>query len=364
MYDYLVVGSGLYGAVMAHLLKKKGKSCLVLEKRNHLGGNIYTECIEDIHVHQYGAHIFHTNNERVWKFMNGFATFNNFINCPLANYKGEMYNLPFNMNTFYRIWGEHDPEIVQRIIDHQRSEVKGEPKNLEEQAIKLVGRDVFETLINGYTEKQWGRPCSDLPAFIIKRLPVRMSYDNNYFDDPFQGIPIGGYTAIIEKMLENIPVILGEDYLKKRDYWDDIADHVIYSGPIDAYFNYCFGHLEYRSLRFETTVLDKPNYQGNAVINYTDKEIAYTRVIEHKFFEFKNQPKTVISREYSIDWSPNIEPFYPINDVLNTELYNKYKRLAMGIQKVSIGGRLGEYKYYNMDEVIQAAMDRVESICD
>lgn len=361
MYDYLIVGSGLYGAVIAHELKKMGKKCLVLEKRSHIGGNIYTENIEDIEVYKYGAHIFHTNNKNIWAYINQFTEFNNFINSPLANYKGIIYNLPFNMNTFYQLWGKQRPSEVIEILEEQRKEIVGKTENLEEQAISLVGRDVYEKLIRYYTEKQWGRRCVDLPPFIINRLPVRLTYDNNYFNDRYQGIPIGGYTKIIDRMLEGIEVKLHVDYLKDSKKWKAIANKIIYTGPIDAYFGYCFGKLEYRSIRFETEVINNSNYQGNAVVNFTDEETPFTRIIEHKHFEFGQQEKTVISKEYSEEWSIDKEPYYPINDKRNTAVCQRYKSLARKEKKVDFGGRLGEYKYYNMDEIIEVALKYIKS---
>ncbi|MBI9010929.1 MAG: UDP-galactopyranose mutase [Clostridiales bacterium] len=358
-YDYLIVGAGLYGAVFAHEMNKKGYKCLVIEKRNHIGGNIYTEVVHDIHVHKYGAHIFHTSDEAIWTYINQFGSFNHFINSPLANYKGELYNLPFNMNTFYQIWGESDPNKVKVIIEKQRSEIKGEPKNLEEQAISLVGRDVYEKLIKGYTEKQWGRKCTELPAFIIKRLPVRFTFDNNYFSDRYQGIPEEGYTAIIDKMLENIPVQLDTDYLSRKDYFDSLANQVVYTGSIDAYFDYVHGPLEYRSVRFETEVLECDNYQGNAVVNYTDKTTPYTRIIEHKHFNFGTQKKTVISREYSEEWTTKKEPYYPINNDKNNQVYKRYLDKANELEHAIFAGRLGDYKYYNMDQIISLALQKV-----
>lgn len=360
MYDYIVVGSGLYGAVFANKMTQLGKSCLVLEKRDHIGGNIYTINIEGIQVHQYGAHIFHTNNKEIWEYINSFAEFNNYINSPLANYKDEIYNLPFNMNTFYKLWGKSKPQEVVDIIEQQRNEIIGEPQNLEEQAISLVGKDVYKTLIKGYTEKQWGRQCIDLPAFIIKRLPVRFTYDNNYFNDPYQGIPIGGYTSIIEKMLEGTKVLLNTDYLKDKEKWNQLGKKIIYTGPIDAYFDYCYNPLEYRSISFETEVLETSNYQGNAVINYTDSEVPYTRIIEHKHFEFGQQPKTVISKEFSVEWKLGMEPYYPINNVENNRAFDNYKSLSKKETKVVFGGRLGEYKYYDMDKVIEASLNCVQ----
>ena len=362
-YDYLIVGAGLYGATFAHELKKAGKTCLVIEKKDHIAGNIYTENVEGINVHRYGAHIFHTNNARVWNFICQFAEFNRYTNSPIANFKGEIYNLPFNMNTFNKMWGVITPDEAREKIAQQR-EAAGikEPRNLEEQAISLVGNDLYQKLVNGYTSKQWGRPCSELPAFIIKRLPVRFTYDNNYFNALYQGIPIGGYTAIVEKMLAGVEVVLNEDYLKNRQKWDDMAETVVYTGPIDAFFDYQFGALQYRSIRFETEVLDMENYQGNAVVNYTDAETPFTRIIEHKHFEFGTQPKTIISREYSAEWNPGDEPYYPINDERNNALYAQYSALAQEKSKVIFGGRLGEYKYYDMDAVIEAALKKVEEV--
>ena len=359
MYDYLIVGAGLYGAVFAREAKKAGKSCLVIDKRDHIAGNIYTQEMEGIQVHWYGAHIFHTNNRQVWEYLGQFAEFNRYTNSPVANYKGEIYNMPFNMNTFNKLWGVITPAQAQAKIQEQRAAVGiTEPKNLEEQAISLVGTDIYEKLVKGYTEKQWGRPCSQLPAFIIQRLPVRFVYDNNYFNALYQGIPVGGYTAMVQRMLEGIQVRLGQDYLADKAGWDAQAKKVIYTGPIDAYFGSCYGPLEYRSVRFETEVLDTPNYQGNAVVNYTDAETPYTRIIEHKHFEFGTQPKTVISREYSAEWKPGDEPYYPVNDQKNGELYARYKALANQEEKTIFGGRLGEYKYYDMDKVVEAALDK------
>ena len=356
-YDYLIVGAGLYGAVFAQKAMEAGKTCLVIEKRDHIAGNIYTEAVEGIQVHRYGAHIFHTNNDEVWNYVNRFATFNRYTNSPVANYKGEIYNLPFNMNTFNKMWGVITPAEAQAEIERQRAaHYVAEPKNLEEQAINLVGTDIYEKLVKHYTEKQWGRPCTELPAFIIKRLPVRFIYDNNYFNALYQGIPVGGYTAMVEKMLEGAEVKLGVDYLADKAAWDAVADKVVYTGPIDAYFGYKLGALAYRSVRFETETLDMENYQGNAVVNYTDSETPYTRIIEHKHFEFGTQPKTVISREYSAEWKVGDEPYYPVNDEANGALYQQYKVLAEGEEKVLFGGRLGEYKYYDMDKVIEAAL--------
>ena len=359
-YDYLVVGSGLYGAIFAHEANKRGKKVLVIDKRPYIAGNIYTEEVEGINVHKYGAHIFHTNNKEVWQYITQFAEFNRFTNSPVANYKGELYSLPFNMYTFNKMWGVVTPEEAAAKIEEQRQEIKGEPKNLEEQAISLVGRDIYEKLIKGYTEKQWGRPCNELPSFIIKRLPVRLTFDNNYFNALYQGIPMGGYTKMVENMLEGIEVRLNTDYLENKEELDSLADKVVYTGPIDAYFNYKLGTLEYRSVRFETEVLDKPNFQGNAAVNYTDAETPWTRIIEHKWFEFGTQPKTVISREYSSEWKLGDEPYYPVNDEKNGALYAEYKKLGEAETKVIFGGRLGEYKYYDMDAVIAAALDRVK----
>ena len=360
-YDYLIVGAGLYGAVFAQEAKKAGKSCLVIDKRDHIAGNIYTQEMEGIQVHRYGAHIFHTNNRQVWEYLGQFAEFNRYTNSPVANYKGEIYNMPFNMNTFNKLWGVITPAQAKAKIQEQRAAAGiTEPKNLEEQAISLVGTDIYEKLVKGYTEKQWGRPCSQLPAFIIQRLPVRFVYDNNYFNALYQGVPVGGYTAMVQRMLEGIQVRLGQDYLADKAGWDAQAQKVIYTGPIDAYFGSCYGPLEYRSVRFETEVLDTPNYQGNAVVNYTDAETPYTRIIEHKHFEFGTQPKTVISREYSAEWKPGDEPYYPVNDQKNGELYARYKALADQEEKTIFGGRLGEYKYYDMDKVVEAALAKAQ----
>ncbi len=355
-YDYLVVGAGLFGAIFAHEAVKKGKKVLVIDKRPNVAGNIYTEEIEGINVHKYGAHIFHTNNKEVWNYITQFTEFNRYTNSPVANYNGELYSLPFNMYTFNKMGGV-TPEQAEAKIKSQR-EAAGitEPKNLEEQAISLVGTDIYEKLIKGYTQKQWGRPCTELPSFIIKRLPVRLTFDNNYFNALYQGIPMGGYTKLIENILENIEVRLNCDYLENRDELDKLADKIVYTGAIDAYFGFKYGALEYRSVRFETEVLDKPNFQGNAVVNYTDAETPFTRIIEHKFFEFGTQPKTVISREYSSEWKLGDEPYYPVNDEKNGELYAKYKALADEEKQVIFGGRLGEYKYYDMDKVIESAL--------
>lgn len=366
MYDYLVVGSGLYGAVFAHEAKAKGRKVLVIDKRSNVGGNIYTEKIEGINVHKYGAHIFHTNNKKVWNYIIQFAEFNRFTNSPIANYKGELYSMPFNMYTFNKMWGVVTPQEAEAKLNEQKAEITGEPRNLEEQAISLVGRDIFEKLVKGYTEKQWERDCKDLPAFIIKRLPVRLTFDNNYFNALYQGIPIGGYTKLIENLLDGIDVRLNTDYLEHKNELDALAEKVVYTGPIDAYFAYKLGYLEYRSLRFETELLDIPNFQGNAAVNYTDRETPWTRIIEHKWFEFGKDeegnefPKTVISREYSSEWKPGDEPYYPVNDEKNGKLYAQYKVLADAEKNVIFGGRLGEYKYYDMDQVIAAALDMAE----
>ena len=358
-YDYLIVGAGLYGAVCAREAAKAGKKVLVIDKRPHIAGNVYTEEVEGINVHVYGAHIFHTNNKQVWDYVNQFAEFNRFTNSPVANYRGELYSLPFNMYTFNKMWGVVTPEEAAAKIEEQKREAGiTEPKNLEEQAISLVGTDIYEKLVKGYTEKQWGRPCRDLPAFIIKRLPVRFTFDNNYFNALYQGIPMGGYTKMVENMLGGIEVRLNVDYLENKAELDALADKVIYTGPIDAYFGYRLGNLQYRSVRFETEVLDKPNFQGNAAVNYTDRETPFTRIIEHKWFEFGTQPKTVISREYSSEWKPGDEPYYPVNDQRNGALYQQYKALADAEEKIIFGGRLGEYKYYDMDAVIASALNK------
>ena len=362
-YDYLIVGAGLYGAVCAREAVNAGKKVLVIDKRPHIAGNVYTEQIEGINVHVYGAHIFHTNNRAVWDYVNRFAEFNRFTNSPVANYRGELYSLPFNMYTFNKMWGVVTPEEAQAKIEEQKRQAGiTEPKNLEEQAISLVGTDIYEKLIKGYTEKQWGRPCRELPAFIIKRLPVRLTFDNNYFNALYQGIPMGGYTKMVENMLSGIEVRLNVDYFDRKAELDALADRVIYTGPIDAYFGYRLGNLEYRSVRFETEVLDKPNFQGNAAVNYTDRETPFTRIIEHKWFEFGTQPKTVISREYSSEWKPGDEPYYPVNDEKNSALYQQYKALADREEKVIFGGRLGEYKYYDMDAVIASALDKCREL--
>ena len=365
-YDYLIVGSGLFGATFARQATDAGKKVLVIDRRPNIAGNVYTEDVEGIHVHRYGAHIFHTNNRAVWDYVNRFATFNRFTNAPVANYKGELYSLPFNMYTFNKMWGVVTPEEAAAKIDEQRREITGEPRNLEEQAISLVGRDIFEKLVKGYTEKQWGRDCRDLPAFIIKRLPVRLTFDNNYFNALYQGIPIGGYTGLVANLLKGIEVRLNCDYLKDKAALDALADRVIYTGPIDAYFDYSLGALEYRSVRFETELMDMPNFQGNAAVNYTDRETPWTRIIEHKWFEFgkdaegNDLPKTVISREYSSEWKPGDEPYYAVDDEKNGALYRAYRALADRETNVVFGGRLGEYKYYDMDQVIAAAL----GLCD
>ena len=368
MYDYLIVGAGLYGAVCAERIQAAGGKALVIERRGHIAGNVYTEEVEGIQVHRYGAHIFHTNSRRVWDYIQQFAEFNRFTNAPVANYKGELYSLPFNMYTFNRMWGVVTPEEAAAKIAQQRKEITGEPQNLEEQAISLVGRDIYEKLIRGYTEKQWGRDCRELPPFIIRRLPVRLTFDNNYFNALYQGIPMGGYTRMVQRMLEGTEVRTGEDYLARKEYWDAQAEKVIYTGPVDAYFGYRLGTLEYRSVRFETETLDMPNFQGNAAVNYTDRETPWTRIIEHKWFEFgkdregNDLPKTVISREYSSEWHPGDEPYYPVNDEKNGKLYEQYRELAQREEKVIFGGRLGEYKYYDMDQVIAAALDRAAGL--
>lgn len=363
MYDYLIVGSGLYGAVFAYEMKKKGKKCLVIDKRNHIGGNIYCERIEDINVHKYGAHIFHTSNKKIWEYINQFAEFNNYINSPIARYKDELYNLPFNMNTFSKMWGIVTPQEAKDIIQSQIADLNiTNPENLEEQALSLVGRDVYEKLIKGYTEKQWGRDCKELPAFIIKRLPLRFTYDNNYFNDRYQGIPIGGYTRIIEKMLEGTEVLLNTDYKEFAAKNGNVSNKVLYTGMIDEYFDYQLGVLEYRSVRFEQERYEMDNYQGNAVVNYTDREVPYTRIIEHKHFEFGKQPVTIISKEYSSEWHKGDEPYYPVNNEKNDSLYERYCQLAESEKNVIFGGRLGSYKYYDMDKVIEAALKKVEEL--
>lgn len=368
MFDYLIVGSGLFGATFAHLAYRDGKKCLVIDKRPQLGGNVYCEEIEGIHVHKYGAHIFHTNNKEIWDFVNAIVPFNRYTNCPVANYKGSLYNLPFNMNTFYQMWGVTTPEQATAKIEEQKAEALAkmkaegvtEPRNLEEQAQLLVGKDIYEKLIKGYTEKQWGRPCTELPSFIIKRLPVRLVFDNNYFNDAFQGIPIGGYNKLIDGLLEGIECRVNTDFFDNRDHWMSIADKVVFTGPIDAFYGYRFGQLEWRTVRFEQETLDKPNYQGNAVVNYTDRETPFTRIIEHKHFEsfgkaVYDNPHTVIFREYSTEWKPGMEPFYTVNDEKNSQLYLKYKALADQEDRVIFGGRLAEYKYYDMAPVMERA---------
>ena len=368
IYNYLIVGGGLYGAVCARKLADLGNTVLVVDKRNHIAGNVYTEKVEGINIHKYGAHIFHTNNRKVWDYITQFAEFNRFTNSPVANYKGELYSLPFNMYTFNKMWGVVTPEEAAARIEEQRQEITGKPNNLEEQAISLIGRDLYVKLVRGYTEKQWGRECKDLPAFIIKRLPVRLTFDNNYFNAFYQGIPIGGYTKIVERLLDGIEVWLNTDYLVYKAELDAMAEKVIYTGPIDAYFGYRLGYLEYRSVQFATEVLNIPNFQGNAVVNYTDRETPWTRIIEHKWFEFgkdengNDLPKTVISREYSSEWKPGDEPYYPVNDEKNASLYAQYKALADKEKNVIFGGRLAEYKYYDMDQVIDAALEMVDTL--
>ena len=369
-YDYLIVGSGLFGTTFAWRARQAGKACLVIDKRNHIAGNIYCENVEGINVHRYGAHIFHTNNEKIWRFVNSLVPFNRYTNSPVASYKGKLYNLPFNMNTFYQMWGVHTPAEATAKLEEQRTEARQmlekqgvkEPRNLEEQALLLIGRDIYESLIKGYTEKQWGRPCTELPAFIIRRLPVRLVFDNNYFNDSFQGIPIGGYNQLIEKLLENCDVRLGVDYFDNREEWNSKATKIVYTGEIDRFYDYRFGHLEWRTVRFENEILNTPNYQGNAVVNYTERDVPYTRIIEHKHFEsfgeevYKN-PKTVISREYSTEWQNGMEPFYPVNDERNQKLFEQYKALAEREENVIFGGRLAEYKYYDMAPTMERAME-------
>lgn len=365
MYDYLIVGAGLFGAVFAHEMTEQGKKCLVIDKRNHIGGNIYTEEMEGIHVHRYGAHIFHTSNKKVWDYVNRFAEFNRYTNCPVARYKDELYNLPFNMNTFNKLWGVVTPDEARAKIAGQVKEAGiTEPSNLEEQAISLVGKDIYEKLVKGYTEKQWGKRATQLPSFIIKRLPVRMIYDNNYFNDLYQGIPIGGYTKMVEKMLEGVEVRLACDYFAGRDEYDAVARKTVFTGMIDEYYDYCYGELEYRSLRFETETLDVDNYQGNAVVNYTEYEVPYTRIIEHKHFEYTDTEKTVVTREYPADWKRGDEPYYPMNDEKNNALYAKYRELADREDKVIFGGRLGMYRYFDMHNVIDEALKTVDSELD
>lgn len=366
-YDYLIVGSGLYGAAFAYFAKQAGKRCFVIDKRQHKGGNLYCENIEGINVHKYGAHIFHTSNKEVWDFVNGFVPFNRYTNSPVANYKGSLYNLPFNMNTFNRMWGVLTPQDAKAVIDEQiheaKANIKGDPKNLEEQALCLVGKDIYEKLIKGYTEKQWGRKCSELPAFIIRRLPVRLVFDNNYFNDSYQGIPIGGYNKLIEGMLEGVEVKTGVDFFVDREYWESIAENIVFTGKIDEFYDYKYGKLEYRTVRFEEEVVDCPNYQGNAVVNYTDIEVPYTRIIEHKHFEMfgdavYNFPKTVISKEYSTEWKSGMEPYYPVNNEKNNTLYARYSKLADKETNVYFGGRLAEYKYYDMDKIVEKVIEQ------
>lgn len=365
IYDYLIVGAGLFGAVFAHEMKKIGKKCLIIEKRDHIGGNVYTENQENINVHKYGAHIFHTNNKEIWEYINQFADFNRYTNSPIANYNGELYNLPFNMNTFYQMWGVKTPDEAKAKIEKQKSEAKiDNPQNLEEQAISLVGKDIYEKLVKGYTEKQWGRKCEELPAFIIKRLPVRFTFDNNYFNDLYQGIPIGGYTKIIEKMLEGVEVKLNTDFFDDKDKWLNCADKIIFTGMIDQYFDYCYGELEYRGLNFEFETMNVENYQGNAVINYTDAETPYTRIIEHKHFENSDSSKTIITKEYPKNWQKGEEAYYPLNDDKNSELFNKYQELASKEDKVLFGGRLGMYKYFDMWQVIEESLKLVHTLTD
>ena len=363
VYDYLIVGAGLFGAVFAHEMTKIGKKCLIIEKRDHIGGNVYTENQENINVHKYGAHIFHTNNKEIWEYINQFAEFNRYTNSPVANYKGELYNLPFNMNTFYQMWGVKTPEEAKAKIEEQKSEANiDNPQNLEEQAISLVGKDIYEKLVKGYTEKQWGKKCEELPAFIIKRLPVRFTFDNNYFNDLYQGIPIGGYTRIIEKMLEGVEVKLNTDFFEDKEKWLDCADKIIFTGMIDQYFNYCYGELEYRGLNFEFETLDVENYQGNAVINYTDAETPYTRIIEHKHFENSVSPKTIITKEYPKTWKIGEDAYYPLNDEKNLKLYSQYQDLALKENNVIFGGRLGMYQYFDMWQVIDEALKLVDEL--
>ena len=365
MYDYLIVGAGLAGATFARCMTDRGFKCLVIDRRNHIAGNIYSKKIEGIEVHMYGPHIFHTDNERVWEFVNRFAKFNHFVYCPIANYHGELYNLPFNMNTFYQLWGTKTPAEAKAKIEEQvKASGITEPQNLEEQAIKLVGRDIYEKLIKGYTAKQWGRSCTELPSFIIKRLPVRFYYDNNYFNHPHQGIPVGGYTAMVEKMLDGIEVRLDTDFLSNREELKRVAGKILYSGPIDEYYDYCYGELEYRSLRFETEILDMPNYQGVAGMNFTDSDTPYTRIVEHKHFEFGkgNDEKTVITKEYSATWKPGDEPYYSVNDDRNNELYRKYKEKAENEQNVIFAGRLGQYQYFDMDKVINSVLELTDKL--
>lgn len=356
MYDFLVVGAGLFGAVFANEMKERGFSVLVVEKEDHIGGHIYTERIEGIDVHVYGAHIFHTPKKEIWNYVNRFTEFNHYVNSPIANYKGQLYNLPFNMNTFHQMWGVRTPEEALAVIEEQRREIQSEPKNLEEQAISLVGRDIYEKLVKGYTEKQWGRDCKDLPSFIIKRLPVRLTYDNNYFNDPYQGVPKNGYSKLIERLLEGIEVRLNTDFLENRGELTELAHRIVYTGPIDAYFDFKLGPLAYRTLRFESEILDMPNYQGVAVMNYTDKETPFTRIIEHKHFNFGQQEKTIITREYPAEWKLGDEPYYPVNDAKNSKLYKEYEVMASLENGVIFGGRLGEYRYYDMWQAVERAL--------
>ena len=359
-YDYVLVGGGLFAGTFAYHAVRRGKKCLVIEKRKALGGNLYCEDVEEIHVHKYGAHIFHTSNRKVWNFVNSLVEFNRYTNSPIANYKGEIYNMPFNMNTFNRMWGVATPEEAKKIIDEQRAVIEGEPKNLEEQAISLVGSDIYKKLIKGYTEKQWGRDCKDLPSFIIKRLPVRYIYDNNYFNDSYQGIPIGGYNVLIQALFEGCDVELDVDYNRNREKYNELGEKILYTGTLDSLYDFCYGNLEYRSLKFETEILDKKNYQGVAVVNYTDRETPYTRVIEHKHFEYGAQDKTVITKEYSVNWKVGMEPYYPINDEKNQSLYQKYREKAEQESNLIFGGRLAEYKYYDMDKIIESAFQLIE----
>ena len=368
-YDYLIIGSGLFGATFAYLTKQSGKRCLIIEKRPHIGGNVYCESIEGINVHKYGAHIFHTSNKEVWDFVNQFVAFNRYTNCPVANYKGRLYNLPFNMNTFYQMWGITTPEEAMQKIEEQKAMacIDGEPRNLEEQALRLVGKDIYEALIKGYTEKQWGRPCTELPAFIIRRLPLRFVFDNNYFNDAYQGIPIGGYNRLVNALLEGVDIRLNTDFFAHREELSSLAETIVYTGPIDEFYDYRFGRLQYRTVHFEQEILDIPNYQGNAVVNYTEREVPYTRIIEHKHFEMFGQavcdnPKTVISKEYSVEFKEGMEPYYPVNDEKNTALYNQYKVLAEQEKSVYFGGRLAEYKYYDMAPTVERAMELAKTI--
>ena len=361
-YDYLIVGAGLFGAVFAREAMNRGKTCLVVDKCDHIAGNIYTKEVEGIQVHVYGAHIFHTSNKTVWNYVQQYAEFNHYINTPIANYKGELYNMPFNMHTFYQMWGVTTPEAARAKIEEQRAEIIGEPQNLEEQAISLVGRDIYEKLVKGYTEKQWGRSCTELPAFIIKRLPVRYTFDNNYFNDPYQGIPKEGYTAMVERLLEGADIRLNTDYLANKEELDGLADTVLYTGCIDEYYDFCYGALEYRSLRFESETLDIPNYQGVAVVNYNEREVPFTRLIEHKHFNFGQQEKTVITREYPATWEKGMRPYYPVNNEKNQALYDQYRALAEKEDNIIFGGRLGHYKYYDMDKVVEAALSLCEEV--